>query len=76
MAFTNRMTSKDAKIADSGGLTKEKLPRSCNYAKLNICAFNRKAVVNKACILKGIVDIGSVESGMDKDFLAMSLTMP
>ena len=29
--------------------------------------FNRKAVVNKSCILKGIVDIGSVESGMDQD---------
>ena len=54
-------------MAYSGGLAKEKLPRSCNFAKLNICAFNRKAVVNKACILKCIVDIGRVESDMDQD---------
>ena len=48
VAFTNRRTSKDAKVAYSGGLTKEKLPRSCNFAKLNIYAFDRK---NKSCIL-------------------------
>ena len=68
MAFTNSRTSKDTQVAYSGGLAKEELPGSCNFAKLNICAFNRKAVVNKACILKGIVDIGCVESGMNQDF--------
>ena len=64
----NSRTSKNTQVAYSGGLAKEKLPRSCNFAELKICAFNRKAVVNKACILKGIVDIGLVESGMDQDF--------
>ena len=54
-------------MANSGGLAKEELPGSCNFAKLNICAFNRKAVVNKACILECIVDLECVESGMDQD---------
>ena len=58
----------NTQVANSGGLAKEELPGSCNFAKLNICAFNRKAVVNKECILKCIVDIGCVESGMDQNF--------
>ena len=58
----------NTQVANSGGLAKEELPGSCNFAKLNICPFNRKAVVNKACILKCIVDIGCVESGMNQDF--------
>ena len=65
VAFRNRGTSKDAKVADSGGVTKEKLPRSSHFAKLNICAFDRETVMNKACILDGIVDIGGVKSGMN-----------
>ena len=63
----NSRTSKDTQVAYSWWLAKEEMPGSCDFSKLDISAFNRKAVVNKTCILKCIIYIGCVESDMDQD---------
>ena len=60
VTFANSRAAKHAEMTDSRGRAKEKLPWSCNLTKLNIGAFNREAIMNKARVLEGVVDVRSV----------------
>ena len=51
MAFANSRAAKDTEMADSGRCAKEKLPWGCNFAELDICAFDREAIVDEAGVL-------------------------
>ena len=44
-------------MANFWGGAKEELPGGGDFAKLNICAFYREAIMNEACVLKGVVDV-------------------
>ena len=51
MTFADGRATKNTEMTDSWRCAKEKLPWCCNFAKLDIGAFYREAVVDEAGVL-------------------------
>ena len=55
-------------MTDFRRCAKEELPWCCNFASLDIGAFDRETIMDEARVLKSVVDVGSIESSMNEKF--------
>ena len=60
VTFANSRAAKHTEMTDSRRCADEELPWSCNFTKLDIGTFDREAIMNKARVLEGVVDVRSV----------------